>query len=103
MKLFLSYLRLIRPFNLIMIVFTLYMVRLCFILPVLSFSNSPLQVSEFAFALFALAFGMVAAGGYIINDYYDVEIDKVNKPGKGVIGDSVSKSSALTSYWVLNI
>jgi 4-hydroxybenzoate polyprenyltransferase len=103
MKLFLSYLRLTRPFNLIMIVFTLYMVRLCFILPVLSFSNFPLQVNELAFAMFALAFGTIAAGGYIINDYYDVEIDKVNKPGRGIVGYTVSPGSALTSYWMLNV
>lgn len=103
MKLFLSYIRLIRPFNLIMIVFTLYTVRLCFILPILSFSNFQLQVSEISFAFFALAFGLIAAGGYIINDYYDMEIDKVNKPGKEIIGNLVSKSSALTSYWILNI
>jgi 4-hydroxybenzoate polyprenyltransferase len=103
MKLFLSYIRLIRPFNLTMIVFTLYMVRFCFILPVLSFSSFHLQVSEWAFALFAIAFGLIAAAGYIINDYYDVEIDRINKPGKEIIGSVVSKSSALTSYWILNV
>jgi len=102
MKLFLSYLRLVRPFNLFMILFTLYMVRGFFL-----FSTNELtphsNVSEVVYALFSLSFVFMAAGGYIINDYYDVEIDKINKPGSVIIGNSVSIPSALTTYWLVNI
>jgi 4-hydroxybenzoate polyprenyltransferase len=37
----------------------------------------------------------VAAGGYIINDYYDIKIDYVNKPHRVVVGKSVSRRVAL--------
>lgn len=103
MKLFLSYFRLIRSFNLIMIVFTLYMVRFYFIIPALNFFNFSLQVKEPVFALFALSFTFIAAGGYIINDYYDVAIDKINNtPGKVIIGNTVSARSALINYMILS-
>jgi len=103
MKLFTSYLRLIRPVNLFMIAFTLYMVRFAFILPLLNFSNFPLQVKETVFALFALAFIFIAAGGYIINDYYDMTIDKVNKPDKVIIGNTISPKTALRSYYIFTL
>ena len=104
MKVFLSYIRLVRPFNLIMIVFTLYMVRMFFLLPTVdSHPQIYLPVSEITYALFSLSFVLIAAGGYIINDYYDIEIDKVNKPGRVVIGNDIAPRSALTTYWILNI
>lgn len=103
MKLFLSYFRLIRPVNLAIIAFTMYMVRFYFIVPALNFYNFSLQISEPVFALFALSFVFIAAGGYIINDYYDVAIDKINNPARVLIGNNISTRSALTSYAVLNI
>lgn len=87
-----------------MIVFTLYMVRFFFIMPTYEYPKLHLQVAnEVAYALFALSFVFMAAGGYIINDYYDVEIDKINKPDRVLIENAISSRSALTTYWLLNI
>jgi 4-hydroxybenzoate polyprenyltransferase len=102
MKLFFAYLRLIRPFNLVMIVFTLYMVRLFFLLSAPGYDTVHLQVGKVTYALFSLSFVLLAAAGYIINDYYDIEIDKVNKPERTIIGNTLSPNSALTAYWLLN-
>lgn len=41
---------------------------------------------------------MLGAGGYIINDYYDVEKDKVNKPQKVIAGDLWSLSTVKKIY-----
>ncbi len=103
MKLFLAYLRLIRPFNLIMIAFTMDMVRYFFLKPINRFSDYSFVVSENTFMLFTLSFLLVAAAGYIINDYYDVEIDKINKPDKVIVGNTVSPLIALCSFWILSI
>lgn len=103
MKVLLSYIRLVRPLNLLMILFTLYMVRFCLILPLRFFSFLYLDASEVAYALFSLAFVFMAAAGYIINDYYDIEIDKINKPDKIIIGNNISVRSALTAYVTLNV
>jgi 4-hydroxybenzoate polyprenyltransferase len=38
---------------------------------------------------------LIAAGGYIINDYFDIKIDQINKPDKVVIGISLSRRLAI--------
>lgn len=45
----------------------------------------------------------ITAGGYIINDYYDIEIDKINKPNKKTIGHFISKREVLVLYFLINI
>jgi len=99
----LSYIRLIRPVNLFIILFTLYAVRFLFIFPIAGFQYAALPVNEITYALFSLSFVLVAAGGYIINDYYDIEIDRINKPAKVIISNTVSPSAAWKTYWTLNI
>jgi len=45
---------------------------------------------------------LVAAAGYIINDYYDIKIDLVNKPDRIVVGRIVSRRQALFLHSSLN-
>jgi 4-hydroxybenzoate polyprenyltransferase len=55
--------------------------------------------------LFALAAStvMIAAGGYIINDYYDVKIDLINKPQRVVIGRGIPRRYALLLHSLTSI
>jgi 4-hydroxybenzoate polyprenyltransferase len=46
---------------------------------------------------------LIAAAGYIINDYYDVKIDLINKPDRVVVGKSMRRRYALFFHWVLSI
>ncbi|MCG8307321.1 MAG: geranylgeranylglycerol-phosphate geranylgeranyltransferase [Cytophagales bacterium] len=46
---------------------------------------------------------LIAAAGYIINDYYDVKIDYINKPEKVVVGKLVKRRIVLVSHAALNI
>ena len=39
-----------------------------------------------------ISFGLVSAGAYALNDYYDVEIDKINKPYKPIPRGAVSSA-----------
>jgi 4-hydroxybenzoate polyprenyltransferase len=43
----------------------------------------------------------VTAGGYVINDFYDQETDKINKPEKCYVGINISNKSALIQYFLL--
>jgi len=45
----------------------------------------------------------MAAAGYIINDNYDIEADRINKPGKALIGREVDTFTAQVLYGVLNL
>ncbi len=55
--------------------------------------------------LFVLSLSTVtiAAGGYIINDYYDVKIDLINKPERVVVGRGITRRYAILLHTVLSI
>jgi 4-hydroxybenzoate polyprenyltransferase len=46
---------------------------------------------------------IIAAAGYVINDYYDIKIDYVNKPEKVVVGKILKRRVVLFSHWILNV
>ena len=45
---------------------------------------------------------IIAASGYIINDYYDVKIDVINKPDRVVIDRTLKRRKAFILQWLLN-
>ncbi len=47
--------------------------------------------------------GLIAAAGYIINDYYDVKIDLINKPERVIIGKGITRRYALLFHTVLSV
>lgn len=53
--------------------------------------------------LLSLSTVLIAAAGYIINDYYDIKIDYLNKPEKVVIGNLLKRRLALAIHWLLNL
>jgi 4-hydroxybenzoate polyprenyltransferase len=97
-----AFLQLIRLPNLIIIAFTQYMIRFCLIQPILSLSDFDLQMKEWEFALLVLATVFVSAAGYIINDYFDVRIDTINKPDQQVIDKGVKRRVAIIAHWILS-
>lgn len=99
----LAFLKLIRIQNLLIIAFTQYMVRWCLLYPLLTLHDFELQLTNFQFFLLVLSTVMIAAAGYIINDYFDVAIDKVNKPERMVIDKGVKRRVAMGAHSVINI
>jgi 4-hydroxybenzoate polyprenyltransferase len=45
----------------------------------------------------------IAAAGYIINDYYDVKIDYINKPDRVVIGKTITRRYAILFHVLLSV
>ncbi|MFD2202354.1 geranylgeranylglycerol-phosphate geranylgeranyltransferase [Shivajiella indica] len=45
---------------------------------------------------------LIAAAGYMINDYYDVKIDYVNKPDEVIIGRGMKRRVAIFFHTILN-
>ncbi|TPG60208.1 geranylgeranylglycerol-phosphate geranylgeranyltransferase [Hymenobacter nivis] len=54
------------------------------------------------FGLLVLSALLVAAAGYIINDYYDVKIDAINRPDRLVVGRVVRRRTAMLAHLVLS-
>ena len=99
----LAFLKLIRTQNLLIIAFTQYMIRWCLLYPLLKMHGFELQLSNFQFFMLVLSTVMIAAAGYIINDYFDVVIDKVNKPERLVIDKGVKRRVAMGAHVIINI
>lgn len=56
-----------------------------------------------SFLLLCAATLLIAAAGYIINDYYDIKIDIANNPKRVVIGKVFTRRVALLTHFILNI
>lgn len=57
-----------------------------------------LALSDLHFVILTLAVVAIAAGGYVINDIFDQEIDWVNKPKKVIIGNQITENNAYYMY-----
>ncbi|MCU0440818.1 MAG: geranylgeranylglycerol-phosphate geranylgeranyltransferase [Bacteroidia bacterium] len=60
-------------------------------------------ISDTRFVLLVIATVLVAAGGYIINDYMDVKLDLVNKPLKVVVGQKISRRKTMLLHLLVNL
>jgi len=63
------------------------------------FANSTVHPNVYGlnFVLICLSSVLIAAAGYIINDYFDLNIDLVNKPGKMVVDKLIKRR--WTIFW----
>jgi len=97
-----AFLSLVRWYNLIMVALTQYFFRYFIIFPVFKLNGYPLPLSSIDFFLLVLATVLVSAAGYVINDYFDLRIDRINKPGKVIVGRLISRRTAILWHWILN-
>lgn len=100
MSLFAAFLRLVRLPNLIFIALTQVLFQLCIYVPLYKDSIPPHDTRQFL--LLAAASFLIAAAGYIINDYFDINIDEVNKPAKMVVDKFISRRWAIAWHFILS-
>lgn len=97
MRLIAAFIQLIRLPNLIFIALTQYLFHFTIVLPL--FKNQGIE-PIFSWSLLTLLIFssvLIAAAGYIINDYFDINIDLVNKPHKNVIDAIINRRWAM--FW----
>ena len=96
----LGMLSVMRGYNILVVVIAQYLASIFIFSP-----EKPLGTILLDFHLFVtvLATSLVIAAGYIINNFYDTEIDKINKPIKSRIDHFVSQKTQLRTYFVLNM
>ncbi len=58
---------------------------------------------DFRFYLMLVSNVFIAAAGYIINDYFDVNIDQINKPTKVVVGAYISRRWVIFWHLILSV
>ncbi len=94
---------LVRLQNLIIISLTLYLMRWFVLYPLLTANDIVLQLSNTNFMIITMAVVLIAAGGYVINDFFDRPIDQINQPGKVIIGEHISPRTTLLLYILLSV
>jgi 4-hydroxybenzoate polyprenyltransferase len=90
--------RLVRLPNLLMMLLCLVLVRAGLLEP----ERPVATLLDARFGILALAALCVAAAGYIINDYYDVKIDAINRPERLVVGRVVNRRRAMLAHLLLS-
>jgi len=72
-------------------------------MPVFANSNIYPNVRGWNFALICISSVLIAAAGYIINDYFDLNIDRVNKPDKLVVERVIKRRWAIVWHIILSV
>jgi 4-hydroxybenzoate polyprenyltransferase len=95
-----NYLKMIRVVNLVIIAITQYLTAIF-----LATHGDSLWsvISDKGFFLLVLSTVFIASAGYIINDYYDVKIDFVNKPKRVIVGKTLSRGWVIVGQLLLNL
>jgi 4-hydroxybenzoate polyprenyltransferase len=98
-----AFFQLIRWRNLLIVLLTQWFIWQCVIHPMNGWSAVPVFLTPFRFILLSLSTVFIAAAGYIINDYFDVKIDVINRPQKVIIEKVISRRAAILWHSFFNI
>ncbi len=109
-----AFLNLIRWPNLLIVALTMILMRYAVIEPVISKINVEmitmtgvlvplsLKFPWYNFLILVVATLFITAGGYVINDYFDIKTDLINK-GEVIVGTKIPRRQAMMWHNVLNI
>jgi len=93
-------LKILRPVNLFFLAFAL--LGLLLFVQAVDAVHAEFKVSSYVVGvLFIYVFVSTMAAGYVVNDLFDVETDKINKPEKLVVGKHLSIKQAERMYLLL--
>ncbi len=88
--------RLIRWQNLLFLAILMWVLEKWLVVPLLySHGGLPEVLPEPILWLLILSVVLIAAGGYVINDYFDIKIDRINRPDSVVVGETMTKPAAM--------
>ncbi len=97
------WLTLVRWKNLLIVFLTQLLAWACVILPLHLKAGQSLQLNGLNFLLLSGSTILIAAAGYIINDYFDIKIDIINRPEKVILEKRIPVRRAIVMHTVLNI
>ena len=96
-----DFLKVIRYKNLLFIAFIQFVMQKVLIAAILqTFGFQPSFDNSLLFLLIASTV-LIAAGGYVLNDYFDIKIDAINRPEKQVVGIKISRQRAMLMHQIL--
>ena len=109
-----AFLNLIRWQNLVIVILTMVLMRYAVIEPLISKIGvilikgsgeeiqMALQLPWYDFVILVAATVFITAGGYVINDYFDIKTDLINR-GEVIVGTKIPRRQAMMWHNILNI
>lgn len=109
-----GFIKLIRWQNLIIVILTMILMRYCVIEPLISkiivILNTGtgegvpmiLQFKWYDFVILVASTVFITAGGYVINDYFDIKTDLINR-GKVIVGTKIPRKQAMLWHSIFNV
>ena len=102
MKLVGAFIKMIRLPNLFFIALTQFLFHITVLDTILLPLGLRPVLDGWDFLFLVIASVLIAAAGYIINDYFDINIDQVNKPKGNVVDAVVPRRWAMALHFVLS-
>ena len=96
---FFSLLSVIRGYNILVLIFAQYLVAIFIFSPKKSLRNTLFDVDLLYIIIATMC---VVASGYLINNFYDSKLDRINRPLKAGVDSYVKQSTKLKLYFTLN-
>lgn len=100
MRLIAAFLKMIRLPNLFFMALTQVLFQFCIYHPLYKGQIPAGDLTRFILLVIASLF--IAAAGYAINDYFDINIDEVNKPKKMVVDKLIHRRWAIAWHFMLS-
>ena len=95
------YLQLLRVGNLTFAAILLYVMEKWVATPLLQLEQFGELMPWWILTLLIVSVIGIAAGGYVINDYFDVKIDRINRPDNLVVTRIISRDAAMNLFYGL--
>lgn len=96
-----TFFKLIRVKNLIFLALTQWIMRQIVIVPILQAFGFDASVSTSILWLLIFSTVCIAAGGYVLNDYFDIKIDRINRPESRIVDVAINRKQAMLIYQIL--
>ncbi len=96
-----DFLKLVRYKNLIFLAFIQYVMQNMVLLPIMQVYGFSMPMNTIYFNLLVAGTLFIAGGGYVLNDYFDIKIDAINRPDKQLVGVKISRQSAMLAHQLL--
>ncbi|MBR1632003.1 MAG: geranylgeranylglycerol-phosphate geranylgeranyltransferase [Paludibacteraceae bacterium] len=96
-----TFLKLVRWQNLLFLVASLCLIQAAMINPLYAQTGFEKQLSTTYVIMIVASLTLITAGGYAINDYFDVKIDAINRPLTRIVGRLIERRTAMRYHQLL--
>ncbi len=98
MKTLTSIIKLTRLPLLLLVVAIQLATHYCIVEPIIKHAEGEVQMGTFPLTLCIITTVFIALGGFLVNDYFDVKIDRINRPITRLVDLFVSRDTIFNAY-----